>query len=316
MPLPDIEFNPKAFSNYLMFTLSSLVIMFIDTIGSTCVVVQCFIRMCLMSCYNFASSICQILTFLPTCCIFFLTSRFNCFCSTTNICKGNNNSICIVITGIVLIWLLYFGGIKSIIKAAAALQNTTVANTNTSSDANTNTSSDLPPSGDNANSDEQNNQYTDHMRKGPLLNQNFPQALQRKSGKGPFPDADLSYRSEPPDQISRSAHQMHFLHTPRVHDMPSKTTVVDISEYKYFENVENVMSDLFAYTRNHANLPNTKMVHSSATKSRLILYPNRIDTSNTEPLLTNLLYTRKKNGTETMHRDMFRRYWQQGKFCG
>lgn len=326
IPMPDIEFNLNAFKNYLLFTLSSLLIMIIDTVGSSCVIVQCFIRMCLMSGYNFVSSICQMITFLPTCCIFFLTSKLNCFCAT-NICKYNNNSICVVITGLIIIWLLYFGGIAYILKIAGLIKNST-ATTNTT----TNISSHIPPkvSGDISKS------TIPIARKRPSgwvrsSNMDISENPKREGQIYPYPDSDPSYPLQPPDQVFRAESQaevlaawpsegglsqpanlLRLLNKPRLERKFSKTT---------FEKFEDVMSQLFASTRDFVSLPSIKKTHSFNPKAtavqsflRLILSPNsRV----TLPMLTNsFITTPKTNGTETIHRDMFRRYWQQGRFCG
>lgn len=342
--MPDIDFNSKAFTNYLMFTLSSLVIMFIDTIGSSCVIIQCFIRMCLMSCYNFVSSICQMITFLPTCCIFFLTSKLNCFCSTTNICKGNNNSICIVITALILIWLLYFGGLAYILKIAGVIKSSSTTITATT---NASTNELLAPTPlDDASSDADSPSYSNQsrhlLREGPFINLNFPLELS-KGAKGPFPDLDLPYLTQPSHQIvhaeshasvretwpgirlSRPTHKLRFVHTPRLESKPSKTTAADISVYEFLENFQDLLSQAFASTRNYAKLPSPKKEQSYTSKSptvhtflhSMLSTNSHGDTYKTLPLLTSSFITRPKpNGTETIHRDMFRRYWQQGRFCG
>lgn len=323
--MPDIEFNQNAFKNYLLFTLSSLVIMVIDTVGSSCVIVQCFIRMCLMSCYNFVSSICQMITFLPTCCIFFLTSKLNCFCAS-NICKYNNNPICLVITGLIIIWLLYFGGIAYILKIAGLIKNsaaTTVAVTHVSSSSPSKISS----------------RYNNTTPGIPKRQSSLVQSNSMDISKNPmregqiylYPDSDPSYPLLSPDQVfhaesqaeilaawpsgdglSQPANLLRFLNNPRSESKFSKTT---------FEKFEHVMSQLFASTRNFVNLPSIKKTHSFTSKAptvhsflRSILSPNsRV----TLPMLANsFITTPKTNGTETIHRDMFRRFWQQGKFCG
>lgn len=347
MPMPDIDFNRTAFANYLLYTLSSLVIMFIDTIGSSCVIIQCFIRMCLMSCYNFISSICQMITFLPTCCIFFLTSKLNCFCSTTNICKTNNNSICIVITGIILIWLLYFGGIAYILKIAGILKASTSSTVPTANASENVLFSQTQSDNESSDIDTDAQSFTDvdqsksDILRGPFFDPNFLRAQLRKGEKGPFPDLDLPYLPQPPVEVfhteshaevrasesghSRPGHKLRFLHIPRLENKPSKTTTADISVYEFLEKFQDAISQLFASTRYYANLRSTKKVHSSTSESptvqtfqRLILSPNtQSDTSTTLPMLaSSFITTSKSNETVTIHRDMFRRYWQQGKFCG
>lgn len=316
--------------------------MFVDTLGSSFVIVQCFVRMCLISGYNLVSSICQIITFLPTCCIFCLTSKLNCFCSTTNICRYNNNSICIVITGIVLIWLLYFGGLTYLLKLAKVLKSNATATTNTTLNSTLSTLDQDQTSG----TDQTGGTDPPAMRGGPFPGPNFLQVLSRKDGKGPFFDPDSSYLSELPDHIvdaeaqaqvrdptwppvtGTPVHQLRFLHVPQFESKLSETTAADILGYELFDKFQDMMSDLFASTRNYAILPSTTKVHTSTPKSssvptfqltNFILSPNshRYASKATMPLLTTSFNTTPKtNETETIHRDMFRRYWQQGRFCG
>lgn len=339
--MPNTEFNSKAFGNQLLFTMSSLVIMFIDTIGSTCVILQCFIRMCLMNCYNCFSSICQIITFLPTCCIFFLTSKMNFFCSS-KVCKSNNNSICIVIVGMVLIWLLYFGGITTIIKSIMLMKgitpNTTLLPspsmvTHTSSwnnvnltphSPNSNLSSSNPDSPDNPDtsiySDSPSNLDSwpnTPLRKGSFIDLTFL----RNGEKNQFPRLKPLYLPEPAASIFHAESQagVRTIWPPNF----LQTSSTNISEYQLFEKFQDVMSKLFASTRNYRNRPCTKKVNSRIFESptvpsflRLILSPDS-RTSKTLPMSSSLFITTPKtNETETIHRDIFRRYWQQGRFCG
>lgn len=73
--------------------------------------------MILMNIYNFISAICQITSFLPLCCVFLVTSKTNCFGMGSAICQRTNcNALCSIIFLPLFVWILFFGGLETSLK--------------------------------------------------------------------------------------------------------------------------------------------------------------------------------------------------------
>lgn len=137
---------------------SRIIILLIDTTGSVLLMTQYMIKMILMNISNFLSAIFQIISFLPYCCVFVLTSKTNCFGIGSGICQRTNcNAICSFIFLPFLVWICFFGGLgtslkflgySKIIKKTNSTNNTTditlhfTNSNNTSNDDNTVSGSD------------------------------------------------------------------------------------------------------------------------------------------------------------------------------
>lgn len=88
--------------------------MLIDTIGSCLWITQYILRMILIHIYNFMSATMQIISFLPLCCVFLVTSKNNCFGLSSTIClRSNYSPLYSIIFLSFLVWILFFGDLET-----------------------------------------------------------------------------------------------------------------------------------------------------------------------------------------------------------
>lgn len=155
----------KSLIVYLVLSLIRIPVALIDTIGSGVLITQYMLKMFLMNAYNFASAICQIVSFLPMCCVFLVTSKTNCFGMGKGICQRTNSDVLyLILFIIIMVWILFFGGLETSLRFigySGRLNKTSAINNNT-----------------NLNLKETNNSLKDSDTKGTnLTNQTFLRAI-------------------------------------------------------------------------------------------------------------------------------------------
>lgn len=266
------------------------------------------------------SATCQIISFLPLCCVFLVTSKTNCFGIGSGIChRTNYNALCSILLLPFLVWIVVFGGLETSLqylgytKSVKKMNNITT-NSNVTVDNTTGNNNDTDPYGvstiNNINPDAFRTNKPGISSRGYTIRPALRGFYTRTDTYDWITKNKWVFRKNVnPDLIKGSTRAKRLIGSkptaPKVayvHALPPEIIKPDtlLIDYKSnFKKFKRKVSEPLAGT--------------FATNGKVNLLAFKFNAVTLQPM-PEMLQTPKKN--QTFIRDIFRRYWHQRKPSG